>query len=514
MIRLLSTPWPLLGLLALSTLARADQAPLWHSVAYDHVLGTSLELSFLARNPEDARAAEEAALAEIDRLEAILSGYQPTSEFSRWAATRDQPVRVSADLLTVLGLFDTWRDRTAGALDAAAEGAGRLWQRAAAEHRRPDTAELEAVVAAARETHWRLDRAGGTATRLTTAPLRLNSFAKGYILDRAVAAAIAAGHLAGAVINLGGDLVVRGAEAGTVTVTDPAAAAENDAPLVSLRIRDRAVATSGDYRRGVDIGGRHYSHLIDPRTGRPAEAVRSATVVAATATEAGALATALAVMDPSEGQRLAAQFPDAAYLLVLPDGRRLSSPGWHDLIDPHVTTGNPGIHGRLADSGARPGAQPANGGLDLTISLEIASVGGGRARRPFVAVWIEDQDGFPVRNLGLWFKGARWLPDLRSWNRADQMRALADGPRSPESISSATRGPGRYTLHWDGRDDHGQALRPGKYTVFVEAAREHGTHQVVSGEINTGGSASHLDLPPNVELAAVSLDFRPGSSTP
>ena len=102
------------------------------------------------------------------------------------------------------------------------------------------------------------------------------------------------------------------------------------------------------------------------------------------------------------------------------------------------------------------GTQP----FEVFVNLDVASISGGRARRPFVAVWIEDKDNFPVRTVGLWFKGARWLPDLRSWSRADQCGTWRNAT-NPESIASATRGPGQYSLRWDGTDDAGKTPSSG-----------------------------------------------------
>jgi thiamine biosynthesis lipoprotein len=71
-------------------------------------------------------------------------------------------------------------------------------------------------------------------------------------------------------------------------------------PLDKLMISNKAVATSGNYRRGQLINGKWYSHIIDPRTGEPAGEVISATVVSPNATDAGALATAMNVLTPAE----------------------------------------------------------------------------------------------------------------------------------------------------------------------------------------------------------------------
>ena len=119
------------------------------------------------------------------------------------------------------------------------------------------------------QRHWLVDPGGPTATHTSDVPLVLNSFTKSYIVDRAARRALALRGVSGVLINAGGDVVVRGDWTQTVGVADPVANADNAAPLGVLAVHDAVVATSGGYKRGFDIAGRHYSHVIDPRT-RPA----------------------------------------------------------------------------------------------------------------------------------------------------------------------------------------------------------------------------------------------------
>ena len=328
---------------------------------------------------------------------------------------------MSPELFEVLSLFDAWRARTAGALDASAEAASRVWKTAAAGRRLPSEADVAAAVLSVRQTHWSLRASDRSATHLSDVPLVLSSFTKSYILDRAARAALAIEGVSGVVVNIGGDLVVRGDWTEDVTVANPANDAENGEPLARLAVRDRAVATSGSYRRGVEIDGRHYSHIVDPRTGRPTEHIVSATVVASDAATAGALATAFSVLRPDESAALAATMPEVEYLLVERDGARIQSAAWHTLesTPPAPTRVLPTLY--AAEQSAW------NPAFELTISLELARVDGFGGKRPYVAVWIEDKDRLPVRTLALWFQKSRWLPDLKSWYRGDRLRALADG---------------------------------------------------------------------------------------
>jgi hypothetical protein len=322
----------------------------------------------------------------------------------------------------VLGAFDNWRERTSGALDAAAESVSRAWKFAAQQGRTPTPEELDRAVTAVRLPHWTLDAAARTATHLSDTPLAMNSFVKSYIMDRAVDVALKIPGVTAAVLNVGGDLVIRGAWTEPVNLADPRSDAENSAPVERLLLSDRAIATSGGYRRGFDIAGRHYSHIVDPRTGESTSHILSATVVAQRPADAGALATVFCVLTPGESSRLAATVPGVEFLLITAEGAQIASPGWKQYQAPRP----PLTAAAKPEPSPSPAPQFADHGMELSIAFELARIGG-NARRPYVAVWIDDKDKFPVRTLALWYKKERWLPDLRSWYRDDRMRARAEG---------------------------------------------------------------------------------------
>ena len=467
---------------------------------YENVLGTSLELKVHGTDAAAAARAEKAVLDEIARESGILSSWDPASEVSRWARSKNTAVRVSPELFEVLSLFDRWRVKSGGALDASAQAAIGVWKNAAASQRVPSATELSAAVQSIRRQHWRLDPAARTATHLTDTPLVLASFTKSYIIDHAVDAALKVRGVNGVVLNVGGDIVARGSVIEPVAIADPKNDAENAEPISEITLRDRAVATSGDYRRGVDIRGVHYSHIVDPRTGATAEDVISSTVVTSNPTDAGALATAFSILTPAESQSLAASIPGTNYLLVLKDGTRISSRGWRQL---ERTMTPPAAKIRAAQN-SKDQWDP---NMELAVNFEIPVLGGA-AKRPFIAIWIEDADKFPVRTLALWYHEDRWLPELKAWYRADKLRSMSEKTSIVRSIGAATRPPGKYTMKWDGKDTDGQPVKPGKYTVYLESSREHGTYQLVRQEMTFDGKAQHFDFKPGTEVSAGSFDYR------
>jgi thiamine biosynthesis lipoprotein ApbE len=481
------------------TSARSPSSHLY-TFSYENVLGTSLDLKIGATSLPEAESAEGAVLNEIDREAKILSAWDTDSEFSRWMRTSREPISISPELFEVLGLFDKWRARTGGALDASAEVITRLWKMAEKQQRLPSSDELSAAVGLVRQAHWQLDRQAQTAIHSSRTPLVLSSFTKSYIAGHAADIALASGGVSSVVVNIGGDLVVRGDWSEPVDIADPMADAENGSPIARLTIHDRAIATSGNYRRGFEIAGRHYSHIVDPRTGMTAEEIVSSTVVAQDPADAGAMATAFSVLTPSESQQVAASIPGVEFLLVMNNGRQVRSSGWGALEGkaPQIAAG------RRLGSG---NSQAWNTSYELVVNVELPQLDG-RAQRPYMAVWIEDQDKFPVRTIALWFNKDRFLPELKVWHHAAQLTSESGGADVTHSVSSATRSAGKYTLKWDGKDDTGKLVKPGRYTVFIEAVREHGGYVLLHQEMEFYGNPNTIQLKGNTEVANASLEYR------
>ena len=463
---------------------------------FENVLGTSLEIKTSTVSAKQAIEVENIVLNEITRLSSILSAYDANSEFSNWLKTKNQPITVSKDLFTVLSLFDQWRVQTAGALSASAETVNLVWKDAAAKNQLPANDALKNAIAQTQQIHWTLDAANKTATHISDAPLKLNSFAKSYIIKAAANAAMTATKINGILVNIGGDLVIAGNISENIQISNPKADAENDAPIDNLVLSNKAVATSGNYRRGELINGVWYSHIIDPRTALPANEIISATVVANSATDAGALATAFNVLSTKESIALAAKYAGVDYLIITKNGDRIESANWKNLVLAKTTATNINIQ--------------TNWKNEVLIGLELAQQPG-FAKRPFAAVWVEDKDKKTVKTIALWYNKARWLPDVKEWFRKNGA-PLASNPAAFSTITSATRSPGKYTLKWDGKDDQGTILKPGKYTIHIEVVREHGGYDLLHQEIDCNDTPQQFNLKGNIELVGASIEYKKKSA--
>ncbi|QDV35264.1 DUF2271 domain-containing protein [Tautonia plasticadhaerens] len=490
---------------------------------HEEVMGTALELRVRADDSRAARWVESRVLGEIDRLSAILDGWDPASELSRWASSPGGPAAVSPELYEVLRLADSWRGATRGAFDPRAAALGRAWDASARLGLEPTAGELAEARDRSRPAAWRLDPAAGTAERSAAGPISLDGIAKGFIVERACAAALDPGRgVRGLLLNVGGDLRAVGEGFGVVGLAPPKGDSEAAEPFAFLEVRDRSVATSGGAHRGWEFAGRRYSHILDPRTGRPAGHVASATVSAPGGADADALATALNVLPIAEGLGLIDTLPEVECLIVADDGNLHRSEGWGRLERPR-----PSPVALASLRTPEPGAPQDDGedsghwseAFELVVSFEInrPEVEQRRYRRPYVVVYVEDEGGHVVRHLLMWISMSgsgpdQWLPDLLRWYRRDIGRTRIEKRNKAYAIGRSTRPPGEYTITWDGKDDRGNLVPEGKYTVFVEAAREHGTHQVIRAPVEIADQPFAEEFEGNVEIKSAAVEYRRSGS--
>jgi hypothetical protein len=167
---------------------------------------------------------------------------------------------------------------------------------------------------------------------------------------------------------------------------------------------------------------------------------------------------------------------------------------------------------RIAPASALAAAPMWDDRFELAVDLEIAPQQGFRYHRPYVAVWIEDAGGRPVRTLSLWVntsgRGPRYIRELRRWIGVGRDVEDAGGPDLVATVSGATRLPGQYTVVWNGRDDRGSVVQQGTYRVIIEAAREHGTYQLMQRELTLAAKPVSVDLPGNEEIGRARVEYR------
>jgi thiamine biosynthesis lipoprotein len=274
-------------------------------------MGMPVRVVLYAAERPAAESAARAAFARITELDAMLSDYRPDSELSRLSASARVWIRVSPELCDVLGQALTIAERSGGAFDPTVGPLVDLWRDVKRTRQLPAADRVEEARARVGWQHVSLERAPCRA-RLARDGMRLDlgGIAKGFVLQHALAA-LAAHGVSRALLEAGGDLVVGDAPPGRQGWDVAAPHADSAFQARARTLVHAALATSGPTSQFVEIDGVRYSHVIDPRSGRPLTSTRVVSVIANDGVTADALATALTVADDRAGERLLAQYPGA-----------------------------------------------------------------------------------------------------------------------------------------------------------------------------------------------------------
>ncbi|MCB1276180.1 FAD:protein FMN transferase [Prosthecobacter sp.] len=274
-------------------------------------MATTFRISLHAESKEQAEAAADAAFKRIAALNAVCSDYEPNSELMRLVNTGPHlPFRASDDLFTIITRALELSRLTDGAFDITCGNLSHLWRRTRRLKKLPPADRLQQALAA---TDWRavqLDANAHTITLLKPGMLLdLGGIAKGYAADAALRVLRDLG-LARALVIAGGDIAIGDPPPGTDAwdiklrqFTKPSP--EED--LVTVRLHNCAVSTSGDLYQFTEIDGVRYSHIVSPKTGLGLTERIACSVIAPDATTSDALATAMCVMGKKRGTDVAAQ---------------------------------------------------------------------------------------------------------------------------------------------------------------------------------------------------------------
>jgi thiamine biosynthesis lipoprotein len=283
---------------------------------------------------EDAAHVDAArdALSEADRVEQLLTVFCQSSELSRVnreASAGAGAGGVDAELWALLQRAVRLHAETDGAFDITSMPLSRCWGFMGRDGRVPPAADIESARASVGLEHVRLDDAARRVRfERPGVALNLGAIGKGYALDR-MADVLWQGGVGRALLSAGGSSVLAIGGHGRGWPIDLRSPQVRTARLARVHLRDGALGTSGAGEQFVVSGGARYGHVIDPRTGWPAQGVLSATVIAAAAADADALSTAFLVGGPALAARYCDGHPGTMAVLTLSGPPALQVFGHH-----------------------------------------------------------------------------------------------------------------------------------------------------------------------------------------
>jgi len=327
----------------------------WFSRINDGIMGTRIQVELWSDDEVQANGAIDAVMEEMERIDRDMSTYKPDSEVSRVNDNAAKgPMEISPELFDLLTTALEYSRITEGAFDITYASVGYMYDFRA--HKRPTEEQIEAALPAVNYRHVILDPDKHTV--FFSQPgvrIDLGGIGKGHAVDRGIAILQARG-VEHALVTAGGDSRIIGDRFGKPWIVAIRHPDDKDRVIAKIPLVDTAISTSGDYERYFDEDGVRYHHIIDPRTGHSASKVRSATVLASTATRTDGLSKTAFVLGADEAIRIYNNLDDVDAILVTPDGRVLYTKGLEPAAPP------PGAPKGAAPGGSAPGSTSTQGG--------------------------------------------------------------------------------------------------------------------------------------------------------
>jgi thiamine biosynthesis lipoprotein len=320
---------PAIALWLVASLNGGAVAPptLHHQAAARMSMACEYAIEAYGRDAETLPRILDEAFDEVDRIDRLMSHYKansPLSQVNQEAA--QHPVAVPQELFDFIADAMRYHRESGGTFDITVGPLMKAWGFFRGEGRLPSDSELAGARRHVGGAHVTLDPGSRTiAFDETGVELDLGGIAKGYAVDRVVEL-LKRREVAAALVSAGGSTIYGfgsppATTAWTVTLQDPA---DSRKTAFTLALKDRALSVAGSSEKSFEADGVRYSHIMDPRTGRPAQGVLSVAVLTTTGTAGDALDNAFFVLGPEQSRAYLDRLHDTEVIFFIPDARR----GW------------------------------------------------------------------------------------------------------------------------------------------------------------------------------------------
>jgi len=291
-------------------------------------MGTVLEITLCASDSASDQQVFDSLFTTVAHLDVLLTTFSPNSVLSQLnARAGDRPILVPVEVTDVLSLSLRYGKLTGGTFDVTVGPLKVLWTHAAATRRRPAPAALRQARARVGSDKVRLSANGTVFLTQPGMALDLGGIGKGYALDQLMHT-LKQYKIHNALLDFGQSSVwalgtPSDAKGWRLLIQQP-----NGRFAGVVTLRDQALSISGNMGQTLAIGGQHYGHIIDPRTGEPVRHDLLACVIAPTAAQAEALSKALLILGEKKGIFLLQHLPGVEGALIDAKGRRWTTAGW------------------------------------------------------------------------------------------------------------------------------------------------------------------------------------------
>jgi thiamine biosynthesis lipoprotein len=295
-------------------------------------MGTVIEITLQDHDEEAARKATLQAFQEIKRIEQLMSPWIETSDVSRLSRSAGKDwVKVSPETFDVIQGSQKIFGLSEGAFDITIAPLTGLWRKARERGVPPSSEEVKKILGLVNFRNLLIRSDGKVFLKKKGMAIDLGGIAKGYAVDRAFEVLTSLGYK-NLIVNGGGDLRTGGLknnEPWSIGIQNPRSA---EKVMATISVSDSAIATSGDYEKFFFHEGKRYHHILNPKTGFPANGCQSVTILSKDGTTADGLATAVFVLGPEQGYALCQKIRGIECLIVDKEGKVTMTPGLKEKI--------------------------------------------------------------------------------------------------------------------------------------------------------------------------------------
>jgi len=286
----------------------------------ERVMGCMVEIKAFSADVAECQEAVDDAFEQMRLVDKLMSTYKPESEISQLNQLAGlEPLKVSPQVMEIIRESKRYSELTDGAFDVTVGPLVELWGFKHKNWQFPADSEIQRILPLVNYKNILLDEETQTVKlKLAGMKIGFGAIGKGYAVDKAIG--VLKGHgIKRALVNASGSIFALGTKSDktkwTVGIRHPRGNRQNI--FATLQIENQGMATSGDYENFFVKDGKRYSHLLNPRTGKPVDnGMLSVTIVSQTATEADALSTSIFVLGVDRGLRLIEELDGVEGVLI------------------------------------------------------------------------------------------------------------------------------------------------------------------------------------------------------
>jgi thiamine biosynthesis lipoprotein len=307
-------------------IARMGNDEIHHIKRSRILLGTVVEVQIRETDRKKAEASIEKAFNEIKRIDDLFSTYNEDSPVWKLNHNQDTLINVDPEIFSMMVLCDSIYNITYGSFDISLNKLLTTWGFDGDDPSLPADDKISSALSNSGWNNIELLEDNSFKRRAGT-ELNFGAIAKGYAVDKAVNVLIKLG-INSALVNAGGEIKTIG-EDWVIGIQHPG---DQNQIIEKLNPGEMSVATSGDYEKYFELDGKRYHHILNPKTGYPADSLISVTVLNKSCTIADALATAVFVLGPFYGKKLIEYLPEAEVMIIDKQMNKSYSSGFEKFI--------------------------------------------------------------------------------------------------------------------------------------------------------------------------------------